>query len=356
MPPAGDLTSFDATKPNSRALGGAVSIQGNPPSRRNLVAGIALAAAGLRVSPGLAQDNPPAYPENSMVDPTSKYPKPPFARQSQAWPGLAGKMEPKPDHGETSYRGSGRLAGRKALITGGDSGMGRAAAIAYAREGADVAINYFPTEQPDAAEVIALIKAEKRIGIAIPGDLRDEAFCKELVAKAVTGLGGLDIVVNNAGRQQSHESILDLTSEQFDWTMKTNIYAPFWIIKAALSHLKPGSVIIGTTSEQAYDPSPELYDYAQTKAATMNYVKSLAKQLGPKGIRVNGVAPGPIWTPLQVSGGASMEKLEKFGGQTPLGRPGQPVELASIYVQLAAEDASYATGQVYGSAGGGGQP
>jgi NAD(P)-dependent dehydrogenase (short-subunit alcohol dehydrogenase family) len=265
-------------------------------------------------------------------------------------------MDPKPDHGETSYRGSGRLTGRKALITGGDSGMGRAAAIAFAREGADVAINYFPTEEPDAAEVVALIKAEKRIGLAIPGDLRDEAFCKDLVAQAVNGLGSLDIVVNNAGRQQTHASVLDISTEQFDWTMKTNIYAPFWIIKAALPHLRPGAVIIGTTSEQAYDPSPELYDYAQTKAATMNYVKSLAKQLGPKGIRVNGVAPGPIWTPLQVSGGATMEKLEKFGGQTPLGRPGQPVELASLYVQLAAEDASYATGQVYGAAGGGGQP
>jgi len=163
-------------------------------------------------------------------------------------------------------------------------------------------------------------------------------------------------VVCNAARQQSRESILDITSDDFDATMKTNIYAPFWIIKAALPHLKPGSAIIGTTSEQAYDPSPELYDYAQTKAATMNYVKSLAKQLGPKGIRVNGVAPGPIWTPLQVSGGASMEKLEKFGSQTVFKRPGQPVELASIYVQLAASDASFATGQVYGSAGGSGQP
>jgi NAD(P)-dependent dehydrogenase (short-subunit alcohol dehydrogenase family) len=242
------------------------------------------------------------------------------------------------------------------LITGGDSGMGRACAIAYAREGADVAINYYPDEEPDAREVIALIKAEGRIGLAIPGDLRDESFCKQLVAQAVQGLGGLDILVNNAGRQQSHESILDITSEQFDWTMKTNIYAPFWIIKAALPHLKPGAVIIGTTSEQAYDPTPDLYDYAQTKAATMNYVKSLAKQLGPKGIRVNGVAPGPIWTPLQVSGGASQQKLEHFGGNTPLGRPGQPVELAGIYVQLAAADGSYATGQVYGAAGGAGQP
>jgi NAD(P)-dependent dehydrogenase (short-subunit alcohol dehydrogenase family) len=265
-------------------------------------------------------------------------------------------MEPRPDHGETSYRGSGRLRGRKALITGGDSGMGRAAAIAYAREGADVAINYLPAEEPDAHEVIDLIKAEGRTGLAIPGDIRDEAFCKRLVEESVRGLGGLDIVVNNAGRQQTHDSILDISTEQFDWTMKTNIYAPFWIIKAALPHLKPGSVIIGTTSEQAYDPSADLYDYAQTKAATMNYVKSLAKQLGPKGIRVNGVAPGPVWTPLQVSGGATQEKLEKFGSNTPFGRPGQPAELASIYVQLAASDASFANGQVYGSSGGSGQP
>jgi NAD(P)-dependent dehydrogenase (short-subunit alcohol dehydrogenase family) len=290
------------------------------------------------------------------MNPTDKYPKPPFKRQSQPWPGLARDMQPPPDHGERSYKGSGRLAGRKALITGGDSGMGRAAAIAYAREGADVAINYLPSEAPDAQEVIALIREAGRKGLALPGDLRDEAFCKTLVTDAVAGLGGLDIVVCNAGRQQAQQSILDLSSEDFDATMKTNIYAPFWIIKAALPHLKPGSCIIGTTSEQAYDPSPDLYDYAQTKAATMNYVKSLAKQLGPKGIRVNGVAPGPIWTPLQVSGGATQEKLEKFGGMTSLGRPGQPAELASIYVQLAAEDASFATGQVYGAAGGTGQP
>jgi NAD(P)-dependent dehydrogenase (short-subunit alcohol dehydrogenase family) len=291
-----------------------------------------------------------------LTDPTTKYPKPPFNRQSQPWPGLASQMDPRPDHGETSYRGTGRLLGRKALITGGDSGMGRAAAIAYAREGADVAINYFPTEEPDAREVIALIEAEGRVGVAIPGDLRDEAFCTHLVAKAVAGLGGLDILVSNAGRQRAHPSILDISTEDFDATMKTNIYAPFWIIKAALPHLKPGSAIIATTSEQAYDPTPDLYDYAQTKAATMNFVKSLAKQLAAKGIRVNGVAPGPIWTPLQVSGGASMEKLEQFGGQTPMGRPGQPAELGSIYVQLAAADASYATGQIYGSSGGAGQP
>jgi NAD(P)-dependent dehydrogenase (short-subunit alcohol dehydrogenase family) len=174
-----------------------------------------------------------------LENPTSKFPKPPFKKQSQPWPGLAGKMEPRPDHGEKSYRGSGRLTGRKALITGGDSGMGRAAAIAYAREGADVAINYFPNEEPDAQEVIALIRTEGRIGLGIPGDLRDEKFCKQLVDQAREGLGGLDIIVNNAARQQSRESILDVSSEDFDATMKTNIYAPFWIIKAALPHLKP---------------------------------------------------------------------------------------------------------------------
>jgi NAD(P)-dependent dehydrogenase (short-subunit alcohol dehydrogenase family) len=312
----------------------------------------AVAARPLFASEKTAEATAP----EKLQDPTTKYPRPPFKEQSQPWPGLTGKMEPRPDHGEKSYKGSGRLRGRKALITGGDSGMGRAAAIAYAREGADVAINYFPTEEPDAQEVIALIKAEGRKAIALPGDLREEAFCKKLVGDAVSGLGGLDILVNNAGRQQTRASILDVSSEDFDATMKTNIYAPFWIIKAALPHLPPGSVIIGTTSEQATDPSPDLYDYAQTKAATTNYVRSLAKQLASKGIRVNGVAPGPIWTPLQVSGGATPEKLKKFGGQTPMGRPGQPAELASIYVQLAASDASYATGQVYGAAGGSGQP
>jgi NAD(P)-dependent dehydrogenase (short-subunit alcohol dehydrogenase family) len=329
----------------------------SPVSRRAVVG--ATGTAALETAATLAhastQESQPTNAQG-LQNPISKYPKPPYKKQSQPWPGLASRMEPRPDHGETSYRGSGRLAGRKALITGGDSGMGRAAAIAYAREGADVAINYFPSEEPDAKEVIDLIKAEGRIGLAIPGDLRDEKFCQELVDRAVRGLGGLDIVVSNAGRQQTRASILDLTTEDFDATMKTNIYAPFWIIKAALPHMPPGSAIIGTASEQAYDPSPDLYDYAQTKAATMNYVKSLAKQLASKGIRVNAVAPGPIWTPLQVSGGATQDKLEKFGGQTPMGRPGQPAELGSIYVQLAMSDASFATGQVYGSAGGSGQP
>jgi NAD(P)-dependent dehydrogenase (short-subunit alcohol dehydrogenase family) len=327
-------------------------------TRRDVVGGATLGLAGMAIfsAPAFAQGAQPMSSQQPLQDPRTNYPQPPFKRQSQPWPGLASEMDPPPDHGEKSYRGSGRLAGRKALITGGDSGMGRAAAIAFAREGADVAINYLPNEEQDAKQVIALIKAEGRIGLAIPGDLKSEAFCQQLVAQAVQGLGGLDIVVSNAARQQTRASIMDVSSEDFDATMKTNIYAPFWIIKAALPHLKPGSAIIGTSSEQAMDPSPDLYDYAQTKAATTNYVKSLAKQLAPKGIRVNAVAPGPIWTPLQVSGGATMEKLEKFGSMAPLGRPGQPVELGSIYVQLAAADASYATGQVYGAMGGGGSP
>jgi len=328
-------------------------------SRRAMVGGAALgmAVAGA-AGPAFGKPQAPAQgtPQGGLKDPRNAGPKPPFQRQSQPWPGLASKMTPRPDHGETSYRGSGRLIGRKALITGGDSGMGRAAAIAYAREGADVAINYLPDEEADAREVIELIRVAGRKGVALPGDLRSEAFCKKLVDDAVKQLGGIDILVNNAARQQTHASITDISSEQFDWTMKTNIYAPFWTTKAALPHLQPGSVIIATTSEQATDPSKDLYDYAMTKAATSNYVRSLAKQLAPKGIRVNGVAPGPIWTPLQVSGGATMEKLEMFGGDTPAGRPGQPGELAGIYVLLAENGSGYTTGHVYGAAGGNGLP
>jgi len=332
------------------------------PTRRQAMKGLgaslATAPLVLASTSGQAQmqQAPGAARRETLRDPRSVYPKPPFQAQEQPWPGLARNMNPRPDHGESSYVGSGRLAGRKALITGGDSGMGRAAAIAYAREGADVAINYLPAEEPDAREVIDLIRQAGRKAVAIPGDLRDEGFCRHLVEEAVRQLGGLDIVVSNAGRQQARGSILDITTEDFDATMKTNIYAPFWIIKAALPHLPPGSAIIGTTSEQAYDPSPDLYDYAQTKAATMNYVKSLAKQLGPKGIRVNGVAPGPIWTPLQISGGASEGKVVTFGATAPLGRPGQPAELAGIYVRLAEDDGSYTTGNIYGAGGGQGNP
>ena len=323
-------------------------------TRREVMTVTAMGAAAAIATPTAAQT--PAGPRGGVKDPRDKHPKPPFPAQSQAWPGLASQMDPRPDHGETSYVGAGRLSGRKALITGGDSGMGRAAAIAFAREGADVAINYLPTEEPDAREVVELIRAAGRQAAPIPGDLRDPTFCRQLVDEAVRQLGGLDILVSNAGRQQSHASIAEVSDDDFDATMKTNVYAPFWIIKAALPHLQPGSAIIATTSEQAYDPSPDLYDYAQTKAATMNFVKSLAKQFGPKGIRVNGVAPGPIWTPLQISGGASEGKVVTFGATAPLGRPGQPAELAGIFVRLAEDDGSYTTGNIYGAGGGQGQP
>lgn len=324
-------------------------------SRRRFVSTLGAATAAVSV-PALAQSSSGQSTAQPIADPTQKYPRPPFPEQQQPWPGLASKMNPRPDHGESSYKGSGRLLNRKALITGGDSGMGRAAAIAYAREGADVAISYYPSEEPDAREVADLIRSAGRKPVLLPGDLRDQNYCQRLVEQAVSQLGGLDILVSNAARQQSVDSIEQLTPEMFDATMKTNIYAPFWIIRAAVPHLKPGATIIATASEQAYDPSPDLYDYAQTKAATMNFVKSLAKQLASKGIRVNGVAPGPIWTPLQISGGAKPEKYKNFGSDTPLKRPGEPAELASIYVQLAAQDASFTTGNIYGAGGGKGQP
>ncbi|HHT0062244.1 TPA: SDR family oxidoreductase [Raoultella planticola] len=285
---------------------------------------------------------------------TAPYPQPPFADQPQTPPGLASEMVPVPDHGESSYLGSARLTGKRALITGGDSGIGRAVAIAFAREGADVAINYLPEEEPDAREVIALIAAEGRKAVALPGDIRSEAFCKALVEQAASQLGGLDIVVNNAGRQQYCESLEDLSTADFDATFKTNVYAPFWITKAALRYLQAQSVIINTSSVQAFKPSPILFDYAQTKACLVAFTKSLAKQLGPKGIRVNAVAPGPYWTVLQSSGGQPEEKVRQFGADTPLGRPGQPVEIAPLYVTLASDACSFTSGQVWCSDGGDG--
>jgi NAD(P)-dependent dehydrogenase (short-subunit alcohol dehydrogenase family) len=284
------------------------------------------------------------------------YPRPPFPGQQQEWPGLASRMDPRPDHGEKSYRGSGRLVGRKALITGGDSGMGRAAAIAFAREGADVAFGYLPAEEPDAKEVVQLIRDAGRKAVPLPGDIRDESFCNKLVENAARELGGLDILVNNAARQHALPDLGQLTTDLLDWTLKTNIYALVWITKAALPHLHAGSAIINTTSVVAYDPPEDIVDYAMTKAAVMNFTKSMAKQLAKKQIRVNGVAPGPIWTALQPSGGQDPKKLPQFGADTPLGRPGQPAELAPLYVLLAAREATYTTGQIFGAVGGRGGP
>lgn len=296
----------------------------------------------------------PAASRLRMQDPRKQYPRPPFPKQPQAAPGLAAKMKPQPDHGETSYRGHGRLDGRRALITGGDSGIGRAAAIAFAREGADVAIVYLPSEEPDARQVIALIEAEGRKAVAIPGDIMDEAFCKALVKTVVKALGGLDILVNNAGKQVSQPAIGDITAEQFDATLKTNLYAMFWITQAATPHLKPGAAIINTASVQAYDPSDSLLDYATTKAGIVAFTKALSKQLIEKGVRVNAVAPGPFWTVLQPSGGQTQEKVQHFGEHSAFGRPGQPVEIAPIYVLLASQEASFITGEVYGVTGGAG--
>ena len=278
--------------------------------------------------------------------------RPPFPSQSQTWPGLAQEMQPVPDHGEKSYAGSNRLAGRRALITGGDSGIGRAVAIAFAREGADVAINYLPQEEDDAKEVIALIRAAGRIAVALPGDLRDDGFCRKLVEDAVKGLGGLDVLVNNAGRQVARKSILEISEQQFDDTFKTNVYALFHITKAAIPHMPVDSTIINTSSVQAFNPSEDLFDYAATKAAILSFTRSLAKQLADRRIRVNAIAPGPFWTPLQPSGGQMPDKIPNFGGDSPMGRPGQPAEIASLYVLLASKDSSFTTGNVWGSTGG----
>lgn len=291
-------------------------------------------------------------PSSGKHSSTDAYPALPFEHQKQPFPGLASEMKPRPDHGETSYKGSGRLAGRKALITGGDSGIGRAVAIAFSREGADIVINYLPEEEQDAQEVIELIRAEDGKVVAIPGDIREEAFCQKLVRQAAEELGGLDLLVNNAGRQQFCESITDLSTADFDATFKTNVYAMFWITKASMDYLPRGAAIINTSSVQAFQPSDILLDYAQTKAAIVAFTKSLAKQLGPKGIRVNAVAPGPYWTVLQCCGGQPQEKIEKFGASSPLGRPGQPAEIAPLYVTLASSENSYASGQVWCSDGG----
>lgn len=280
------------------------------------------------------------------------YPRPPFPRQEQAYPGLAQHMLPVPDHGEKSYVGHGRLAGRKALVTGADSGIGRAVAIAFAREGADVALNYLPEEEDDAREMIAYIEAAGRKAVALAGDLTSESFCMRLVEDAVRELGGLDIIVNNAGRQVYQEDIADISTSQFDDTFKVNVYAPFWIIRAALPHLRPGASLISTASVNAREPSDGLIDYAASKGAIATMTLAIAKNLASKGVRANVVAPGPFWTVLQPSGGQSPERVQHFGEDSPLGRPGQPAEIASIYVLLACDEASYITGSFLPVTGG----
>ncbi|MCU6452589.1 SDR family oxidoreductase [Sphingomonas sp. A2-49] len=315
-------------------------------NRRDLFKGAAVAGVAAAASPAFAQSGMP------RSDPQTRYTDTPFAEQRQKWPALQRDMKPVPDSGETSYRGSGRLAGLKALVTGGDSGIGRAAVIGFAREGADVAINYFPSEEPDAQDLARLLRGEGHKVVLIPGDLTDETFCRELIARAHRELGGLDILVNNAAYQQSKASIAEITAEQFDRTMKTNLYAMFHLSKAAIPLMKPGASIINTGSVNSVSPEEELLDYATTKGGILIFTKALAKQVAKQGIRVNMVAPGPIWTPLQVAGGQLPGKMGEFGQNTPLGRAGQPAELAGLYVTLADPAMSFTTGSAFGANGG----
>lgn len=291
--------------------------------------------------------------QHSMQDPRSQYPIP-HAKpdDTQPEPGLDSLLKPQADHGEKTYVGAGRLAGRKALITGGDSGIGRAVAIAFAREGADVVITHLPSEEVDAQETLKYIREAGRQAFCFPGNIADENFCKSLVRQAAEALGSIDILVNNAAKQQYVEKLADISSEQFQQTFAINVFAMFWITQAAVPHMPAGASIINTTSIQSYQPSAGLLDYASTKAAITAFTKSLAKMLIEKGIRVNAVAPGPVWTPLQQSGGQPGEKLEHFGEKVPLGRPGQPAEVAPAFVFLASQESSYTTAEVIGVTGG----
>ncbi|GGF17487.1 SDR family oxidoreductase [Williamsia phyllosphaerae] len=278
-------------------------------------------------------------------DPSSMYDDFDPKRVSQPGAGLDSEMRDKADLGADTYRGSGRLEGRKALITGGDSGIGAATAIAYAREGADVAISYLPEEESDADAVATLITEAGRKAVKIPGDVTDAEYCRSAVETAVRELGGLDALVINAGKQQHVERIEDISDEEFDATVKTNVYAMFWTVKAAVPHMPPGSTIVGSSSIQAYQPSPHLIHYAMTKASINAFFKGLAQQVAERGIRVNVVAPGPVWTPLQTAGGQPTDALPTVGEQTPLGRWGQPAELATAYVYLASPESSYVIGE-----------
>ena len=288
----------------------------------------------------------------TFQDPTTRFPDISPPKQDQPEPGLDAELIPGTDRGEDSYTGTGRLRGRRALITGSDSGIGSAVAIAFAREGADVALSYLPAEEEDAQHVCEVIRQAGRKAVPLPGDLSDPEYCREVVRRAAEELSGLDAVVNNAGRQIAVEDIADLTDEQWENTFRTNIHAMFRISQAALEHLEPGSTIVNSTSVQAYSPSAHLIDYASTKAAINNFTKGLATQLAPKGIRVNSVAPGPIWTPLQVSDGQPKEALPHFGKNTPLGRAGQPTELAPAYVFLTSSESSYVIGETLNVNGG----
>ena len=285
-----------------------------------------------------------------MEDPLQMYPAPPYEEQQQAPPGDEDLLQPGADHGELTYKGSGKLMGRKAIITGGDSGIGRAVAIAFAREGADVAISYL-NEDDDAQETAKYVEEAGRKAILIPGDISDPRHCKNIIERAVKELGEIDILVNNAAFQATHQSLQEITPEELDHTFKTNIYSMFYLCQAAEPHFKPGSTVVNTTSVNAYRPSPGLLAYAATKGAIQNFTSGLAQLWADKGIRVNCVAPGPIWTPL-IPSTMPVEKVQNFGKDTPLKRAGQPAELASVYVLLASQDSSYMTGSTVQVTGG----
>ena len=289
----------------------------------------------------------------TQQDPTTQYPQPNFGEQKLQVPGLESEMDPKPDYGEETYRGSGRLEGKKAIITGGDSGIGRAVALAFAREGADVLLSYLEEEEPDALETARVVEAAGRTAVRVPGDVRDEAHCRNIVQKAVEEFGRIDVLINNAAYQMVQPGgIEDITTEQFDRVLKTNIYATFWLSKAAIPHMRPGASIINTTSIEAYQPEPGLLDYASTKGAIVTFTKGLAQDLVMRGIRVNAVAPGPVWTPL-IPATMPAEQVSQFGAsESPIGRPAQPAELAPPYVFLASQESSYVSGQVLGVTGG----
>jgi NAD(P)-dependent dehydrogenase (short-subunit alcohol dehydrogenase family) len=283
-------------------------------------------------------------------DPTEQEPRPPYPQQSQQYPGSEAQMQPRPDFGEQSYRGSGRLQNKAAVITGADSGIGRAVALAFAREGADVLIAYL-NEHEDAHETERVVTAAGRRAVLVPGDISQEAHCRQIVERAVRAFGRIDILVNNAAFQMSHESLAELSSEEIDHTFRTNIYAMFHLCKAALPHMPEGATIVNTTSIQAYRPSPTLLAYGATKGAILTFTKALSQETIKQGIRTNAVAPGPIWTPL-IPSTMPAESVEKFGQQTPLGRAGQPAELAPVYVFLASQESSYINGEVIGATGG----